>query len=199
MSKIAYIAYPVLHGAFADFYELKFFKLDGYPKKGDLVIFTGGEDISPQIYNPEAKLPLSKRDKIEIECLEYCLDNGIKMFGSCRGLQLITAYLGSKLVYDIYEKGFFKHHYNHPLIFLQDNSVIKQFFEKSKVVSAHHQGILFKKNNIILPGGLKVTSYYDGIVESVESDQIIATQFHPEWMDEGFEFFNFLYNWAKEV
>lgn len=69
----------------------------------DLVIFTGGADVSPELYG-EYNQGLSHcnytRDLREVEVFEYCLANKIACVGICRGAQLLTVLNGGKLVQD---------------------------------------------------------------------------------------------------
>src|SRR3972149_11624347 len=104
MSKIA-IAYPM----FKKYFEENFNQEIHLLKKGDnieefnLVIFSGGEDINPEIYGEKNRYSTynSLRDKIELYWLEKCIQSSRKILGVCRGHQLINAYLGGKLVQDL--------------------------------------------------------------------------------------------------
>lgn len=72
-------------------------------QEAELVIFTGGADINPAIYNE----PVSKttsfsriRDVQELEAYNACRPDQLK-FGICRGAQLLTALAGGKLIQDV--------------------------------------------------------------------------------------------------
>ena len=55
----------------------------------DLVIFTGGADVSPHLYNREmmgAEGCNADRDKIELVVYEQAVKKRIPIFGVCRGL-----------------------------------------------------------------------------------------------------------------
>tara|TARA_Y100000590_G_scaffold449555_1_gene587895 strand:- start:288 stop:914 length:627 start_codon:yes stop_codon:yes gene_type:complete len=57
------------------------------------VILSGGNDLFSQ-----SKDQLSKyRDKHEIDCIEYAINNSIPLIGICRGMQIIAEYFGSTL------------------------------------------------------------------------------------------------------
>ena len=68
-------------------------------------LFTGGQDVSPEIYGEEKDAKCgetcSVRDSLESVLLEYALENDIPVFGICRGLQFINAFLGGTLWQDI--------------------------------------------------------------------------------------------------
>ena len=57
--------------------------------KAKLIIFTGGEDISPAIYGHENEYSYVnfERDKIELSILKYSLSLNKKILGVCRGHQ----------------------------------------------------------------------------------------------------------------
>ena len=109
----------------------------------DLIIFSGGSDISSRFYGEPITYTRGvdhERDKIESDILDKALLLGIKVFGVCRGHQLINAKLGGKLVQDLFmgQKPNIIHSSPHPLekvssdIFLKDIDVVN---------SLHHQGV----------------------------------------------------------
>ena len=71
--------------------------------KADLVVFTGGEDVSPSLYN-ENKNPHTycnmERDKFEMDFFYSAKNRGIPMVGICRGSQFLCVMNGGKLVQD---------------------------------------------------------------------------------------------------
>jgi len=178
MSKIA-IAYPM----FKKYFEENFNQEIHLLKKGDnieefnLVIFSGGEDINPEIYGEKNRYSTynSLRDKIELYWLEKCIQSSRKILGVCRGHQLINAYLGGKLVQDLSKDLKQDHSYYHELIFTIQQSIVGNFFYDG-VNSMHHQGVIKEGK------GLITTSYHNGVIESCESNNIITVQFHPEFM-----------------
>jgi len=141
----------------------------------DLVIFTGGSDISPRLYGEKNTHSYCNigRDERELEIFTLCLKYGIKMFGVCRGHQLLNALSGGKLVQDL--RTFKESHGGyHELIITEPDSVIGGIY--TEVNSIHHQGV--DKPGI----NLNITSTYKGVIESVESDNILSVQWHPEFM-----------------
>jgi len=150
----------------------------------DLIIFTGGADISPEIYGQKNRYSSysEKRDKIELKVLEESIKLNKKILGVCRGHQLINAYLGGMLVQDIYRVLNKSHKGFHELIFTEEKSLVKDSY-KGGVNSMHHQGVIKPGKNLI------VTSVYEDVIESTESENIISVQFHPEFMSNN----NFFY------
>jgi putative glutamine amidotransferase len=156
-------------------------------KQVDVIIFTGGADINPEIYGQRNSASyINKfsiaRDVLEIELLNTAINLGKKILGVCRGHQLINAALGGTLVQEI---GTIQNHgLNHNLINVK--GIPGKFFES--VNSMHHQGVLS-------PGKtLEVTSSYGGVVESTENSNIVTVQWHPEVMNtqNSLEFFRYI-------
>lgn len=174
-------------------YHTSSYDLD--PKAFDrakLVIFSGGEDISPAIYGEKNRYSSIQpnRDAIEMAVLKHALPLGKKILGVCRGHQLVNAGLGGKLVQDIQFELGMSHNSNHELEYLNKESVVATYFER--VNSMHHQGVITVGN------GLEPTTFWNGVYESCESDTIITVQFHPEFMDYNAQsFFNYIASWAN--
>ena len=96
-----------------------------------LVVFTGGEDVSPHLYGGEDPWNISYcdegRDRIEKLIFQYCLDHKIKMAGICRGMQFFNVMTGGFM---------YQHILNHNLlgrhrVILPDDNFL--------VTSSHHQ------------------------------------------------------------
>ena len=69
--------------------------------EADLVLFTGGEDVSPSMYDePKGKYTYDNRLRDEYEQKEFhrALEMGKKMIGICRGSQFLCVMSGGKLV-----------------------------------------------------------------------------------------------------
>ncbi len=74
------------------------------PLQADLVIFTGGADVSPEIYGDKPiKETYSdpKRDAEDTKLWDLCREHGIPMVGICRGSQFIWAKKGGFLFQDV--------------------------------------------------------------------------------------------------
>ncbi len=74
-----------------------------------LVLFTGGEDISPSLYyTPEpwhgivAEIDYNpERDVSDYLTMTYCLDHDIPMMGFCRGMQMLAVVSGGETIQDV--------------------------------------------------------------------------------------------------
>lgn len=170
------------HGAFkgsfkAIFPECRIIQGSDDVENFDLVIFTGGADINPALYGQENLYSSYSevRDGIEVPILKKALELNKKIFGVCRGHQLINAVLGGLLIQDIYNQLGFSHGGSHKINWTGEPSDIYPFFENG-VNSIHHQGV------IEVGEGLTPTSEYGGVIESTEGDKILSVQWHPEFM-----------------
>lgn len=159
----------------------------------DLIVFTGGADIHPSIYgekNTHSHCNIG-RDKIELSTFRLAKKYSIKMFGICRGHQFLNALTGGKLIQDL---GTFKksHSGYHELIITEPNSAIGKIY--SEVNSIHHQGVETAGKD------LTVTSTFKGVIESVEGEDIISVQWHPEFMldTQASKLSEYLKSWAKQ-
>jgi len=166
-------------------------KLVADMKDADLVVFTGGEDVSPELFNepkhPKAYNSLA-RDKEET--LQFIRAKGLgkKCIGICRGSQFLCIQAGGQLV---------QHQSNkysvHP-IQTYDN---KEF----KITSTHHQA---QVPYFLKPEQYKMIAWTKGLsdfhengwqqeielLEAMEAEIVyypeikaLGIQGHPEWMD----------------
>ena len=73
-------------------------------EKGDVVMYGGGEDISPSLYGEKlshmthAPADPSRRDQWEHDAFKRAQEVGAYSYGICRGAQLVCALSGGKLV-----------------------------------------------------------------------------------------------------
>lgn len=107
-------------------------------ERSSLLVFWGGEDISPSLYNEEPvftdapKLP-SMRDMFEADLFNFAKKNGIPMLGICRGAQLLCVLGGGSLWQHVNN-----HTQTHPIICNQD---------EIEATSTHHQ-MMIPTNNM---------------------------------------------------
>ena len=168
------------------------------------IIFTGGHDIHPALYNkPEYLDKLdpeqidAERDTFEIKVIETALGMNKSLLGICRGLQLANVYFGGTLIYDIpTAKGL----NGHGKINGQDqlheveipkgsliHSITTQL--KGTINSAHHQSA------DVIGSELLATAFSDGeIVEALEWKEpenkpwLLLVQWHPERIGDSYHF-----------
>ena len=74
-----------------------------------IVLFTGGEDISPSLYyTPEPWHGIveeidynAERDVSDYLTMTYCLDHDIPVMGFCRGMQMLSVVSGAETIQDV--------------------------------------------------------------------------------------------------
>lgn len=159
----------------------------------DGLIFSGGEDILPAIYeeNPinELRAISTERDFFEIELFKLAYDMDKSILGICRGIQLINVASGGTLYQDIYVQR--ENTLGHSptkieisslyhFIDIEKGSKLFDIFNEDKIMvnSFHHQSI---KN---VSHEFRITARsYDGIIEAIEAKNkkfVIGVQWHPE-------------------
>lgn len=172
------------------------------------LLFPGGGDITPAFFGERDRGSRSidtELDILQLQALEYGIQNGLPILGICKGMQIINVGLGGSIIQDLPTAdchrylGADQYHgvYNLTGSFLQ-----RLYGETMMVNSAHHQG-LGK-----LGTGLQVISRcpLDQCVEAVchESLPIIGVQWHPERLDpakteiRGTALLNYFLSLAKE-
>ncbi len=166
------------------------------PEGYDLVCYTGGADIGPELYGHKNLRSGTNpgRDVTERAVFEMAAKHNIAQTGICRGTQLISALSGGTMVQHM---GF--PHGGHRHITQTLDEVVP-----FPVTSAHHQMIVpgpgaevyawaevrIEERDCIYDGDLpdSVIELPDGRVRVTEAIYIPQTrcfgvQYHPEWMD----------------
>lgn len=95
----------------------------------EMVLFTGGEDVSPELYDGQ-KSGMSyvneERDLVECKIFTLCKKYDIKVSGICRGFQFINVMAGGRMYQHIQHPGY-------------HNAYFAPFDEHYLVSSTHHQ------------------------------------------------------------
>lgn len=125
-------------------------KLDG-------IFFSGGNDLSA--YGGNAP----ERDETENALIEYAIQEGIPLFGICRGMQMIAVYFGSHL----------QKVENH----IRVSHTVEGAISREAVNSFHGMGI----KNVASPL-VELAKSDDGVVEAIQHKdyRIAAIMWHPE-------------------
>jgi putative glutamine amidotransferase len=168
-----------------------FARLDG-------ILFTGGADVNPTLFNgiphPRIYGIDDDRDRSEITLIRLSVDEQKPFLGICRGIQVINVALGGTLYTDIQDQlnGASRHDFypDVPRDTLAHEITIEPATHLAAVLngtrfsvnSLHHQGL-----QLIAPG-LHVSAHAaDGLVEGVEVPAHpfgLGVQWHPEWLQE---------------
>ncbi len=156
-------------------------------------LFTGGHDVTPELYGETALEGLvcscSKRDDMEKAVLELAIANKKPILGICRGIQFINAALGGTLYQDIPTQHPTQtdHHQTppydvpvHEVEIAKDSPLYKCLnTERLSVNSYHHQAV-----KDVAPGLKIMAAAEDGLVEGLympEHSFLWALQWHPEF------------------
>ena len=155
------------------------------PHKVALVVFTGGSDVTPELYG-ENKLPCTynniQRDLYEGRMFELAEEAHIPIVGICRGSQFLCVKAGGKLVQDISGHG------THHKLRTSDGRLMV-------CNSSHHQMQLPGKDAVPLAWseGRRSKRYLNGDGDNIDVDReyevvhypnirAVGCQFHPEWI-----------------
>ncbi len=165
-------------------------------QKFDGVLFTGGGDIQPALYNgkkhPRVYDVDEGRDTLEINLVRLAAETNWPFFGICRGIQIINVALGGTLYSDIQDQvpqalrhdcypGLPRDYIAHE-VEIESGSQLAQWTGGTllETNSLHHQAI-----EKVAPDLHAVAFAQDGITEAVvlEGHKFgHAVQWHPEWL-----------------
>jgi len=177
------------------------------PKQFKLVLFTGGEDVSPSLYND--KSPKSYcgsniyRDEHEMMIFEIALKNNIPMTGICRGSQFLNVMSGGRMLHHITNHGLMGKH----------TMSVNTTHKPIEVTSTHHQmsivgdegyiiGWSTEKRSVVYIGRMDEEEDYKGKeTEAIyyPNTKVFAVQYHPEYMDKESEGYKWFYNGVKDL
>ena len=162
------------------------------PEKVSLVVFTGGHDVSPEMYGEEVGTythASAHRDAYESKMFEIALKNKIPMVGICRGSQFLCVKAGGKLCQDINNHG-------------QFHQIVTNEGKTLTCNSSHHQMQLPPESAVPLAWASPRLSfdrrtgkphYLNGDDKQIEVKEeyevvyypninAIGIQYHPEWV-----------------
>lgn len=146
-----------------DMFSDEGFTLVSSPDEADFLCFTGGEDVSPELYgqtNTGLSFTNPSRDKLEVSLFKEYRKNH-PMVGICRGGQLLNVLHGGSMIQDI------PRHTGVRRVFFRDS-------ERS-LLEDHHQAMI--------PGvGATIVGMdTDGTYEILTYPNTLCFQAHPEW------------------
>lgn len=142
-------------------------------EEADLVVFTGGPDVDPSIYNckdihPKTMIDKARDDR-DMETFVMAQALGIPMVGICRGSQFLHTMMGGRL-------------YQHVEGHLGPHSMIDSNTQRliQRISSTHHQGIIYHKDMLVLGESLHKQNkrWIDSKTEGVSSHRDIEAYFY---------------------
>lgn len=159
----------------------------------DGFLFTGGQDVSPELYREEPLAGLvdtcPERDQMESFVLRNAIRSDKPVFGICRGIQFINAALGGTLYQDLpsQQPSSVEHHQQppydvpvHEVTIIKDSPLYQLLqTEQLPVNSYHHQAV-----HTLAPELKTMAVSSDGLIEGVYlpgKKFLWAVQWHPEF------------------
>lgn len=155
-------------------------------------LFTGGQDLSPALYQAEKKpwcgACCEPRDQMEVYLLKKAVEQDKSVLGICRGIQLMNACFGGTLYQDL-EREYgsqVSHRMTPPYdravhqVFLKRGTFFYELLDREQigVNSYHHQAI-----QQLSPAFCAAAVSEDGLIEGIymPSRRFVAgVQWHPE-------------------
>ncbi len=151
------------------------------------LLFPGGGDITPAFFGQRdhgSRYVDTELDILQLQALEYGIQNRIPILGICKGMQIINVGLGGSIIQDLPTARM--HRYQgadqyHPAVNSPGSCLECLYGSTMLVNSAHHQGL------DKLGKGLQVISRcpLDQCIEAIrhESLPMLGVQWHPERLD----------------
>lgn len=155
---------------FVKFYEDHGFSITPNPFEADLFQFTGGEDVTPEIYNETNTHSHNNlgRDLEEMGYFHLAKRLNKPMVGVCRGGQFLNVMCGGQMIQHVHG------HTQSHLIYMNggQNSMM--------ATSTHHQMMIPGENGLLLAWGT-IVGEHDTEVVFYEHDRCLCFQPHPEY------------------
>jgi len=156
----------------------------------DGILFTGGSDIDPELYDAEAHPETfgihRQRDDAELALLRGALERDLPVLGICRGIQVLNVGLGGDLhqhLPDVVEHNGHKNDppgqfLEHTVQITPNTKLARTLGEQTTVKSHHHQGLRRLGSGLV-----EAAHAEDGAVEAIEAPGrrfTIGVLWHPE-------------------
>lgn len=128
----------------SDYFDLfldKGWEITSSLENADLVVFTGGADVSPSLYGEECHPKAyndSHRDNVEGNLYDLCIKKSIPMVGICRGGQFLNCKNGGRMYQHVTN-----HTGNHKMF-----DILSQ--QSIEVSSTHHQMMIPNKDGTVI-------------------------------------------------
>lgn len=162
-------------------------QVDDILKRINGLILSGGQDISPFLYQQDPHPACGefsvRRDRFEVALYERARAMEMPVLAICRGMQLVNVIHGGSLVQDIAAQRPESLVHVHPqfgitshrLTTLPGTKLQELIGTEANVNSIHHQSIDKVGDGLIISARAG-----DGVIEGLETDRVVAVQFHPE-------------------
>lgn len=152
----------------------------------DYLVLPGGGDITPGFFgqkNTASSQIDTELDILQLQILDFFVQNRKPVLGICKGLQLINVYFGGSIRQNLQTADLHKwisHDQQHPVYHsgLRRDDYFYQLYGLSTTVnSAHHQGIEHLGSSLFA-----VCRSADNVIEGISHNTLplIGVQWHPE-------------------
>lgn len=167
--------------------------LEHLVKMCDGFLFTGGHDVSPELYQEKllnkSVVCCSRRDAMEKIVLQKVLELDKPLLGICRGIQFLNAALGGTLYQDLPTErpSVMEHHQQapydvpvHRVKILKDSPLFQCLGVEELLVNSYHHQAVRRMSPMLKPMAVSE----DGLVEALYMPGhrfVWAVQWHPEF------------------
>jgi len=144
-------------GAYQNLFVNMGFQVVKMVHEADLVVFTGGADVTPSYYGHAKHHSThsdAARDEYESGIFQVCLQKKIPMVGICRGGQLLNVLSGGEMYQDVS-----KHGMSHHIVDLETGETIYVSSTHHQMMKPYEKGLLVATSN---QGGSR--EWWDGQV-----------------------------------
>lgn len=167
-------------------------------EKVDAIVFSGGNDIDPEVYGEKQithlESVLRRRDDQEILLCKWALEDRKPILAICRGMQLVNVALGGTLYQDIPTQLPDTEDHNacdtnQDVELIAHNITIDASSKLAKVLGTTHMDTNSRHHQAVktLGEGLVETAWAkDGVIEGIELpgyDFVVCVQSHPEILE----------------
>lgn len=176
------------------------------PKDFILVMFTGGEDVDPAMYDDTSPQGLCgsrpERDRFERTISKHALTHNIPMIGICRGFQFLNVMAGGRLMHHISGHGGTTHSFDS--YGLKTDIMVNSYHHQMVIpnIDSHLIGWSVDKRSKEYYGkNDKLEEWGGPEVEAAIFPKIRAcgVQYHPEWMPKKSDGAMFFFNMVNRL
>ena len=153
---------------------------DEFIKDYDGLLVAGGEDVDPKYYHQKqhekTEIINDKIEEMDFKLIEAFVKAKKPILGICRGIQILNVYFGGSLNqhYQGHIQEAYRTNATHKVI-LEDHTI---WSEPVILVNTFHHQIIDQ-----LANDFKIVGYSeDGVIEAIKKDNIVAVQWHPEYL-----------------
>lgn len=160
----------------------------------DGLFLAGGSDVDPALYQAAAHPKLGEldqdRDRVELQLIQWALEDRLPILAICRGLQVLNVARGGTLHQDIASDLPYAAEHNYwqeqPRDYLAHDVEVTPGTRLADILGTHHTRVnsLHHQSVDRVAPGLRVSAVApDGIIEALESTDerfMVAVQWHPE-------------------